>query len=540
MLSPARTARARARRVGPGPAAGTGAPPGEPETAGVGPSGVALGCYVLAMLSALFFQDVATIWMANALLIVAAAFAQLLHHRTPFQVVLFWQLGFLYILAREGMWANLETGRYAYLELHHYLGASRFLCLANGALLIVWELACNWRYRGLTPSAGGAWLRDRVLRLDSPMLVIVAAGLAALYFINFFPAALAGMTSGRRGFQEVGGLISAGGALGPILRGFFAGIQAAIPAALLYGLRSRGLPGIAIAIACAVPIWTILFMQGTRFPLLFSMLAVVILLFGGTRRFTVQQLIALMVAAFILLSTATTMRAVRSDGVQDVSLNALTGEVVSQFDRRFEGVLFMVADLVRHFDHPGNVHHLGSSSTFVLYFWVPRAVWPEKPTMLGYWFLREASADERGHSEGHSVSFSFAGDAYVDFGPIGGVVFCAFFGLIWGRIDRWVRRWLRQPEDFRAVLAVTFFAAAFFSVRSPMTSFFQSIGVILVLMVLFLGTRVLHAEGAPSRPRRLRRVSSAPLRHGRTGRVPHGPRTTARARPTSGGSPGAP
>jgi hypothetical protein len=123
-------------------------------------------------------------------------------------------------------------------------------------------------------------------------------------------------------------------------------------------------------------------------------------------------------------------------------------------------------------------HTDGSTASAVLVFWVPRALWQDKPTLMGYWLPRFFST--RGFSEGFSASQGFAGNAYVDFGHTGGVVFWFFCGLLLGLFERATAR-VCAVGDARVILVAPLFGGAFFAVRSFDTTFLLLVGIFVCM-----------------------------------------------------------
>jgi len=185
---------------------------------------------------------------------------------------------------------------------------------------------------------------------------------------------------------------------------------------------------------------------------------------------------------------ASKMKEFRTFGVKETSIVA----VLSEFNKSgkensiynfgsIEGVIAANAKLVDYFET--HDHMMGLSNSFILYFWVPRSVWPDKPQMLGYWFIRNYE-DADIYDSGHSVSFSFAGDAYADFGFTGGLLFSLFLGFLLARFDQWVKNKLADPTQYPLVLATLSYSFVFFFVRSPQTAAFNFLGILTVYFLI--------------------------------------------------------
>src|SRR5690606_3053973 len=135
-----------------------------------------------------------------------------------------------------------------------------------------------------------------------------------------------------------------------------------------------------------------------------------------------------------------------------------------------------------HFEaHP---HTYGSSIAFLTYFWIPRAIWPDKPTMLGHWLIREYRS---GFGSGHSSSFGFTGELFADFG-----YYSLFFVFLLVIILNWANQfntfYLSQPRSYTKILVVMIFSYVFFFVRSPITA---TMTFLVLLVVQYLIRKML-------------------------------------------------
>ena len=117
---------------------------------------------------------------------------------------------------------------------------------------------------------------------------------------------------------------------------------------------------------------------------------------------------------------------------------------------------------------------------FIFLWWIPRTIWPEKPTMGGHWFIREYT-HQSGFGEQHSISGGFAFAALLDFGPAVAIPFCVMYGLVIGVIENFVGR-NRSIENGKAAIAGLFIFGVFFMVRSFYTSL-----ILILITTLFAG-----------------------------------------------------
>ncbi|MFC4633313.1 O-antigen polymerase [Dokdonia ponticola] len=234
------------------------------------------------------------------------------------------------------------------------------------------------------------------------------------------------------------------------------------------------------AFILSAPIFLILFMNGTRFPLLFAVLGFVLVAQSKNNKKEKSNslfFIGSVVIALFLLTTV--MKHIRSSTTRDTDIVFV--ESYSSFSSfpayassfmSPEGVVDMTSLLFKYFDT--NEFKYGSSSSFILYFWVPRSVWEDKPTMLGYWLIREFRS---GYSDGHSSSFGFTGDFYADFGYFSYIPIF-FIGTFLRWFEDYRIRAIKE-NSFSIVVASMLLPYCFFFVRSPITSTMNFIAILL-------------------------------------------------------------
>jgi oligosaccharide repeat unit polymerase len=148
-----------------------------------------------------------------------------------------------------------------------------------------------------------------------------------------------------------------------------------------------------------------------------------------------------------------------------------------------EGVVRSNAKMVDYFSNKPFL--FGESTGFIFYFWIPRSIWKEKPTMLGHWLIREYG--DKGFGSGHSASFGFSGDFYADFGIPGAIFLSFLLGIGLKKLES-IRIQSFYIEDERKILYAMVYPYVFFAVRSPITA---SITMIYILVVFFLLRRLL-------------------------------------------------
>lgn len=209
------------------------------------------------------------------------------------------------------------------------------------------------------------------------------------------------------------------------------------------------------------------FAIGTRIYLGFQVFGVLFFALEGFQ-ITGKRFLMLAVAVFILTAGQGTIRAARGVGIGNLNWQQM-GQTLQE-----QPVTYLSAEGVMRINamiHTTQTYFPDGrlpENLFILYWWVPRQLWPDKPTLAGYWFIREATS-ERGFSSGHSASGGFAMPALLDFGPIGGVFFCMLYGFGLAGLELYARKNRSRAYPSSIVTALLFFGV-FFMMRSLHTS----------------------------------------------------------------------
>lgn len=138
----------------------------------------------------------------------------------------------------------------------------------------------------------------------------------------------------------------------------------------------------------------------------------------------------------------------------------------------------------------------GKSFGAVVYFWIPRFIWEDKPTLIDHWLIREYESV----GPGFSTASSFCGELFMDFGYFC-VVLCFFFGGIMARLDAYVERVFCTHEFFPTVVSGLVLGWAFFMTRSTVTA---TIPLVLGSAVAFVLYKILLIPNATPNNRSFR------------------------------------
>ena len=293
--------------------------------------------------------------------------------------------------------------------------------------------------------------------------------LYVLYIALSANSALANFQSGRQLSDAKGSTSLTGvliGALGTLL-----------PVLIAYYLKYvKGKNNIVSFIIC-LPIFIIVLLQSTRFKFLFTVLPylIVIDLFSlGIS--SVKKNVVMLVIAFLLVGISSFVKENRNTAFLEIEKKSIIETSNTNDSDPFtlklaknmspEGVVYMANVADNYFSN--HSLHWGKEMSFVLYFWIPRAIWPNKPTQLDYWLIREYSSETVAST--YSSASGFIGEARADFGW-GCLLFALLIGMLFRRIDGYKTIvWSQHSDSLNIILVAIAVPWAFFFVRSPLTS----------------------------------------------------------------------
>ena len=299
--------------------------------------------------------------------------------------------------------------------------------------------------------------------------------LLGFYLYCSVPNAIATVTIGRYTADFVApekfSHIAAG--LGSTLPSFFS----------WYFLVFRKKQNLSMAFLFSLPIFIVIFLQGSRFPLLFSVLGFV---FSGHILGTTinrRNLIKLgsiagvfIVSGMVMLSLRTLGQHSRADTEIDEVDYTLSQRISTNFT--VEGIVDMNSNIYEYCNKEGFSY--GVNTAFPLYFWIPRSLWNDKPKMLGG-LLPEYLG---GYAKGYSTSTGIWGEFYVDYGYYSFILFFVL-GVLMHKLSNKTLSKLDSKSKSPIVIIYAFiFSYIFFSVRSPITSTVKFITIALMYWVI--------------------------------------------------------
>lgn len=301
---------------------------------------------------------------------------------------------------------------------------------------------------------------------------IITIFLTYLIFLGNIVLIINGFTKGRQNAFEYGILSSISYAIGVIC----------IVNYKLYFKQFYGKDSYLKVILYSLPIFILYIGSGTRFLLLFGLIA---LINSSLSNLKIKKIFLLGVTLVIIGFLGNFFLKYRNDGfaaiteVESATQNenrSLNKIIVSNFTE--EGV-FRNAAMIN--DYTGkNDYTYGKSISFISYFWVPRVVWESKPTQIDHWLIRKYT-DEYDET-GHSTASGFLGEIFMDFGKYITVLIFFFIGMLISKLNN---KLLSVSVDsyFKLLVSSSIIAWLFFAVRSVLTSSMMLIFIILLAYI---------------------------------------------------------
>ncbi len=381
---------------------------------------------------------------------------------TLFQV---WQIAYIFIILSEAI--LLDSMNYIMLQ------ALKYLVIANNILIFGYLTP---KRKKIFKSSGA---KEKSLA-SNKWITYLFVLLVGLIVYTKLPGALNSFLLGRTGVSIIDD-----GQSSVIISSLLSSISLVLPSIIVFYYKEIKLKkSLILPWLLSSPIFLLLFITGTRFPLLFSFGGFLIVAYTKTGEEKIKLNLKLLILIVLLFGSSVFMNSFRTygySGKSDFFIKNTTETRISKqiaFHMSPEGVIDMTSLMMRHFEN--NSHTYGKSLAFLTVFWIPRSLWPEKPTMLGYWLVRKYRS---GFSEGHSSSFGFTGELYADFGYFS-LFFVYILGLLLKHADQFLAFQFTQQGAYKKICAVMLFPYIFFFVRSPITSTINFLGILFVYIVM--------------------------------------------------------
>lgn len=368
-----------------------------------------------------------------------------------------WSFAFIYMILSE-VFSNPDL-RNSQLSLT----ATKYIVTCNNVILMGYVMG-DWI---LSKKKKKMVAESKIQLKPTKFSSIMLLGLVALFCYNQYEYSIMAFTLGRLYTIEnysLGLMDHIINALGFIL-----------PAMLAYYYCILKKKSVYIPLFISLPIFILFFLGGTRFFLLFSLLGFVIVYTTvGTKQNNIKNYFILGGAVIALLIMSNVMKSWRNSSSYNIEKSysdyKSLPEYLSYEHFSSEAAIKELTVLFRHFE--SREHLYGASSSFLLYFWVPRSVWENKPKMLGRWVVDKYYPEL---PSTHSITFGFVGDLYADFG-----YYSVFFVFILGYFLKKIEVFKDVQfgyKNHKLILGAMFYPVIFFSVRDPITSLISFMGI---------------------------------------------------------------
>jgi|GEM_PF-1848171 len=381
-----------------------------------------------------------------------------------------WNIGFLYTVCGEMILSS------QYLNIHQDgLTVVRYILIANVLVNIGF-------YTNIKPMAPNkpivmSGISSREAARFGKRILNALLLLSTIYFIEFIGPALNSFERGRAAL-----LSSAEGGSADIFRNVIKGISSIAPIMGAYYLRyylkyKYKLRFIVVLLLCVIPqiLW------GTRYVLLFSLIAPIIVFFDR-KKLSSKIIMGGIVTLMLLVVSINYIKLNRDNRttVNRTGQNGFVKQVASLGSN--EGIVDGTLDIFNYTHSHG--YFYGEQSAFVLYFWVPRSIWFEKPTQLSYWLVRKNHVV----SDVFSAAYGFWGELFMDFGYFS-LLIIFFIGTLLKKLEILKDFYLKNRSP-KAVFYIVGFPVLFLSIRSPQTAIINLLLIGLIYFLLnFLFTR---------------------------------------------------
>ena len=421
---------------------------------------VGLVLIAISILVIILSQDNFAMANIHLYLLVIMAIIDFVHSKS-ISLLTVWIVAFIFIILSEMI-------LYCYND--SYTWVDKFVLLANDAVLIGYYLSTPPKFKGQIKS-----IRPQRKKTS---FVIVLFLVYAIYLIYLVPITIQSFMLGGRNIDSSSENV--------FFSMFLSGHHVLPLVFAYYFIRIKG-KSKTIAFLVSLPLFIIDFFSGTRFQFLFSIIP--FFLVSGILSFdriNFKRIISVAIVVFFIGFSANWMLQTRTSGIDGGT--ELKKEEIKHPHNDYlsvriskqgssEGVIEMMNVLHNHM----KTHEptKGLSTGFIFYFWVPRTLWPDKPTMLGHWLPRKYM----NVNEGHSISTGFAGEPYADFSYFA-FIFYLIMGILLKRGNALFLKYdYGRADTYTSLYVSLLIPYVFFIVRSPVTGTYYLFMQLLLLYV---------------------------------------------------------
>ena len=435
-----------------------------------------LSFMLLSMGIALTYLSPSMLWVLSVNLVVISLNIGLFFLQRPafLRLNIMWQLAFLYIIISEGFVYHSKI--ISTVGEANAITALKYMCLSNLTVLLFFSTFYQEAKAKQIANVKKTIHYGKIL----PLGFIIILHIVFFYMYTGIASARIQQGFAAYEYQE---MVTDGTLTRVQLQiAFTAGIllPALITYYLKYVLRIKHV--FILAFIFSLPALVIIIAMNSRHRLFFAVLGLLLVCFNKQKLdLRLFSKLAITAIALIVFSSFALLlrRGIDHFHIPDKTL----------LEQVFADNQYITnnARLVDYFQY--NSHRMGKSIASWFVVWIPRKFWPDKPTKSGYWFIREYQGDWK-KSLIHSVSFSFSGDPYIDFGFFRGILFCCFFfGGILVFAEKWTAYHIGSDGHCNILICSMMYSWAFFCMKSFVTSTIILLGTIIFISLFQLTLR---------------------------------------------------
>lgn len=231
------------------------------------------------------------------------------------------------------------------------------------------------------------------------------------------------------------------------------------------------------ALILSIPFWTTQFILGTRHHILFSVLSLlgcIIILYPKIIRVKLNLFFLLIVLA---LAFSTSMMHVRKVGYENF-FNFEEFKFEPEKTSADPSGLYMNY-VVDYFNK--QPYKYGQSISGLVFIWVPRSLWSNKPKGFNHWFYREHVSP--GYKGFNSITCSYLAIPYSDFGIWGVIIVSILIAYFFSKTDAYLLK-DKAIYTYKGVLIISFlFTISFYLPRGLTATYLK---IILVLSLIYM------------------------------------------------------
>ncbi len=378
-----------------------------------------------------------------------------------------WIAGFVYMILSEMI---LFPGG------SEYNITVRYVLLANNLVLLGYSIGRNKKF---------FQYKQTRLSTNSQLFPFLLLFLTIFYIYNTYTSVVASYAYGRQ-------LVSTTGS-GTLLGTLNSSVGIILPSLIAYYVVHIRKSSKWIALLLVLPFFLFIFILATRFKLLFSVLPFFLISgFLNFNKITLKSTLYLILIIIVLVLSSLFTRTNRNESYS-IGFGSLLElfeleDSKSSFAERIaqncspEGCVEMTHLSERYFENHDYTY--GKSIGFISYFWIPRAVWPDKPTQIDHWLPRYYNPQM---PDTASTASGFTGELRADFGYFS--LFLLFLlGIFLKRCNYYLIYYnYGRAACYESIYASLLIPTTFFALRGlnlAITTFLCSFAVLKLLSII--------------------------------------------------------